>query len=140
MARVVRVGGKVVIGDEGLAPWLRHTELGRILLNSNYLYTYEPPIDLLPDNAADPCLRWVIGNAFYLIEFRVASAAPAVDLDLPILGTRGGTHRTRYYGKLEGVTPEAKDMVSDAAKRTGLTLHEWLDRAVRERAAADLKK
>jgi ubiquinone/menaquinone biosynthesis C-methylase UbiE len=94
MARVVRVGGKVVVGDEGLAPWLRDTELGRILLNSNHLYTYEPPMDLLPENATDPCLRWVIGNAFYVVEFRVGSGAPAVDLDLPILGARGGTHRT----------------------------------------------
>jgi hypothetical protein len=30
-------------------------------------------------------------------------------------------------------------MAFDAAKRAGLTVHEWLDRAVRERAAADLK-
>ncbi len=131
MARVVRVGGKVVIGDEGLAPWLRETEYGAILTNSNRLYSYTAPLEDVPHCARDAAVRWLIGGAFYLIDFRVGDGPPSADLDLPIQGRRGGTHRTRFYGTLEGVTPEAKRLAEEAADAAGLSMHEWLDRAVR---------
>jgi SAM-dependent methyltransferase len=134
MARVVRVGGKVVVGDEGLAPWLRGTEYGAILTNSNRLYSYGPPLESVPECARDSTVRWLIGDAFYVIEFRVGDGPPRINLDLPIQGKRGGTHRTRYYGGLEGVTPEAKTMAEEAAEASGLSMHEWLDRAVRAAA------
>ncbi len=134
MARVVRVGGKVVFGDEGLAPWLRSTTYGDILQNSNKLYRYTPPIDLLPECARDVSLRWLLGNAYYVIDFRVGDGPPPLDLDLPIIGRRGGTHRSRYYGNLEGVSVEAKAMAEKAAQASGLSLHDWLDRAVRAAA------
>jgi hypothetical protein len=134
MARVVRVGGKVVFGDEGVAPWLREKPHGQILMNSNRLYKYTPPMDKLPECASDACVRWFLGNAYYTIDFRVGDGPPRLDLDLPVLGRRGGTHRTRHYGVLEGVTPEAKAMAERAAKASGLSMHEWLDRAVRTAA------
>jgi ubiquinone/menaquinone biosynthesis C-methylase UbiE len=140
MARVVRVGGRVVVGDESLAPWLRNSEYGKILLNSNSLYRYEIPIGMLPETAREVGLRWIIGQAFYLIDFTVGEGPPKVDLDKPILGARGGTHRTRYYGALEGVTIEAKDLVRRAAQKSGLSTHEWLDRALREKALSELEK
>ena len=139
MARVVRVGGRVVVGDEGLAPWLRETEYGKILMNSSTLYTYNAPLDCVPPGARNPAVRWFLGNAYYLIDFEVGTGTPRIDLDLPINGRRGGTHRTRYYGTLEGVTPETKQLVSKAAAQAGLTIHEWLDRAVRERAKQDIE-
>jgi ubiquinone/menaquinone biosynthesis C-methylase UbiE len=139
MARVVRQGGRVVVGDEGLAPWLRDTEYGKILTNSSNLYAYNAPLDCVPPGARNPAVRWFLGNAYYLIDFEVGDGTPAVDLDLPINGRRGGTHRTRYYGMLEGVTPETKQLMTKAASQSGLTLHAWLDRAVRERAKLDLE-
>jgi len=139
MARVVRLGGKVVAGDESMAPWLRETEYGKILLNSNHLYSYTTPIEFVPDCARDVCLRWILGNAFYVIDFRVAEGPPPVDLDLPILGARGGTHRTRYYGKLEGVRAETKEKALAAARLRGVSAHEWLDKTVAEAAERDLK-
>jgi SAM-dependent methyltransferase len=139
MARVVRVGGRVVVGDEGLAPWLRETEYGKILMNSSTLYAYSAPLDCVPPGARNAAVRWFLGNAYYLIDFEVGTGTPRIDLDLPINGRRGGTHRTRYYGTLEGVTPETKQLVSKAAAQSGLTIHEWLDRAVRERAKQDLE-
>jgi ubiquinone/menaquinone biosynthesis C-methylase UbiE len=135
MARVVRPGGKVVVGDEGMAPWHRHSDYGAILMNSNQLYRYRPPLDDMPECARDASVRWLIGNAFYVIAFRVGNGPPAVDLDLPIQGRRGGTHRTRYFGNLEGVTLEAKEMAEEAAASSGLSMHEWLDRAVRDAAS-----
>jgi ubiquinone/menaquinone biosynthesis C-methylase UbiE len=55
-------------------------------------------------------------------------------IDLPHKGWRGGTIRTRYYGLLEGVTPEARKMAIEAAKAKGVSVHEWLDSLVREAA------
>jgi SAM-dependent methyltransferase len=134
MARVVRVGGKVVVGDEGLGPWHRGTPYGNILINSSKLYQNEAPVECLPECARDACVRWLLGNAYYLLEFRVGQGPPALDMDLPIQGKRGGTHRTRYYGVLEGVTVEAKELALKAAAASGLSVHEWLDRAVRQQA------
>jgi ubiquinone/menaquinone biosynthesis C-methylase UbiE len=97
MTRVVRPGGAVVFGDEGVAPWLRRKRLGRILVKANPLYRHRPPIDKLPDVARDVRLSWLLGNAFYVIEYRVGESPPFVDLDLPIPGPRNGTLRSRYY-------------------------------------------
>jgi SAM-dependent methyltransferase len=97
MNRVVRAGGKVVVGDEGLAPWLRRRLFGRILVKANPLYAHRPPLELLPDTAADVRIQWILGNAFYVIDYRVADEPPFVDIDLPIPG-KGDTLRSRYYG------------------------------------------
>ena len=95
MTRVVRLGGKVVVGDEGIAPWLRRKEFGRILMNANPLYKHRPPLDCLPQNARNVRLRWILGNAFYLIDYRVGDGPPKVDWDLPIPG-KGDSLRSRY--------------------------------------------
>lgn len=96
MTRIVRVGGKVVVGDEGIAPWLRRRLFGRILVKANPLYAHRPPLAAIPDNAADVRLQWILGNAFYVLDYRVASGPPFVDLDLPIPG-KGDSLRSRYY-------------------------------------------
>src|SRR5437868_5680508 len=95
MTRVVRVGGKVVVGDEGIAPWLRQKTFGRILMNANPLYKHRPPIECLPENVCNVGLRWILGNAFYLIDYGVGTGAPRVDVDLPIPG-KGDSLRSRY--------------------------------------------
>jgi ubiquinone/menaquinone biosynthesis C-methylase UbiE len=137
MTRVVRTGGRIVVGDESLAPWLRKTEYGRILLDANPLYGDDIPLDDLPECARDVQTGWLLGNAFYFIDYRVGEGPPPVDLDLPIPGPRGGTLRSRHYGKLEAVTPEAKKMAEREARRLGISVHEWLDRAVRAVAGSD---
>lgn len=100
MNRVVRVGGKVVVGDEAVAPWLRRRLYGRILVKANPLYRHRPPLDALPENASETRVRWILGNAFYVIDFRVGAGPPFVDLDLPIPG-KGDSLRSRYYGPRE---------------------------------------
>ena len=47
--------------------------------------------------------------------------------------------RSRYFGRLEGVTPEAKELARKAAASVGLSVHEWLDRLVRKQAAKDIR-
>jgi ubiquinone/menaquinone biosynthesis C-methylase UbiE len=97
MTRVVRTGGKVVIGDESMPPWLRRKTFGKILMKYNSLYKYQVPLKYIPENAREVCLRWVLGNAFYLIDYRVGSGPPKLDIDSPI-PFKGDTIRSRYYG------------------------------------------
>jgi hypothetical protein len=76
----------------------------------------------------------VIGGCFYLIDYVVGDGPPPVDLDLPHKGWRGGTIRTRYFGRLEGVTPEARELAVAAARARGVSVHEWLEDLVRRNA------
>ena len=137
MTRVVKEGGRIVFGDESLPPWLEGTEFGEMIVTNNPLFKHKVPLEHLPLNARDVTLRWILGGCFYLIDFTVGRGAPRVDIDLPHKGWRGGTIRTRYYGRLEGVTPEARKMAIEAAKAKGVSVHEWLDSVVRNAARDD---
>jgi len=101
MARVVRPGGKVVVGDEGVAPWLRRKRFGQILINANPLYKHRPPMDKLPVEAREVRVQWLLGNSFYVIDFRVGEGEPFLDIDLPIPG-RGDSLRSRWEASRGG--------------------------------------
>jgi ubiquinone/menaquinone biosynthesis C-methylase UbiE len=139
MTRIVKQDGRVVFGDEALPPWLEGTEFGEMIVTNNPLFKHKAPLEYLPQNARDVTLRWVLGGCFYLIDFKVGDGPPPADMDLPHKGWRGGTMRTRYYGRLEGVTPEARQMAIEAAKARGISVHEWLDALVRSKAKSDLE-
>jgi hypothetical protein len=79
-----------------------------------------------------------MANCFYVITFKKGDGPPPLNLDLVLQGWRGGSMRSRYYGVMEGVTPEAKELARQAAARTGVSVHEWLDRLVRNQASQDL--
>lgn len=134
LTRVARRGGRVVIGDEAVAPWLKGTEFEAIVTANNALFKADAPLDVLPESARDVSVRWIVGNCFYVMAFTRGEGPPPLNLDLPHQGWRGGTMRSRYFGVLEGVTPETKALVRAAAGRAGLSVHEWLDRAVRDAA------
>ena len=55
---------------------------------------------------------------------------PCFNIDIIHKGRRGGSPRTRYFGQLEGVTSETKQNVQKAAAEAGLSVHEWLERAI----------
>jgi len=139
LTRVARPGGRVLIGDEAVAPWLKGTEFDGIVTANNPLFTAETPLHALPVCARDVTVRWLIGNCFYAIAFTKGEGPPALDLDLPHKGRRGGTMRTRYFGQIEGVTPEAKVLAARAAEASGVSVHEWLDRLVKEGAARTIR-
>lgn len=140
LVRVVKPGGKVVIGDEGLGLWLRDTEMGRIMTNSNPLLKCEPPMQSLPATATEVQLEYIMMGAFYVIEFRVAASPPKPDYHMQIPSARGGSHWTRYYGQLEGVSDEAKRLAHEARIKTGLSMHDWLDKVVRSAANGQLNQ
>jgi len=139
-SRIVKEGGTVVVGDESVPPWLEGTPFGEIVCNNNALFRYKVPLHHLPECARDVAVRWLLGSCFYLIDFKVGNGPPPLDIDLPHKGTRGGTMRSRYYGQLEGVSAEAKLLAQEAAKKSGVSLHDWLDQLVMSAARTELKK
>jgi ubiquinone/menaquinone biosynthesis C-methylase UbiE/uncharacterized protein YbaR (Trm112 family) len=130
--RVTRAGGRVVIGDEGLAPWLRGTEYAEILINGNPLYGCEAPLASVPPEACNTVVQWLLGSAFYLISFDVGEGMPEGNFNVPIPGDRGGTFNTRYFGALEGVSPEVKELAWAACRETGKSMSDWLNETLRE--------
>jgi hypothetical protein len=121
-----------------MPPWLRETEFGRILMNSNPHYRYDLPLEHLPVEARNVSLRWIIGGVFYVFEFEVGIGEPTAAYDFAIPGPRGGTHRTRYYGHLEGVAPDVKALAQKARAKSGKSMHAWLNETVRRAAEAEL--
>jgi SAM-dependent methyltransferase/uncharacterized protein YbaR (Trm112 family) len=131
MTRVVKRGGRVVAGDEGLGPWLSDTLFGKILVNSNPLFAHRAPLDKVPVNARDVTCRWILNGSFYLIAFEVGQGEPQLDLDLEFPGWRGGSHRKRYFGRLEGVSPQLRDVIIKQAASEGLSISAWLEQTLR---------
>jgi ubiquinone/menaquinone biosynthesis C-methylase UbiE len=140
MCRVTREGGRVVVGDEGVAPWMRHSILGRVLMHNNPLYGHLPPFAHISEEARNVSVEWVFAGTFYIIVFDVSKRALEFDLDIPIPGKRGGTNRTRYAGQLEGVTQETKSLAASACAASGKSMHDWLDSVVRAAAERELAR
>ena len=132
LTRVAKRGGRIVIGDEAVAPWLRGTQFAAIVTTNNALFEAEAPLTALPESARDVTVRWILGNCFYVIGFSKGDGPPPLNLDLPHKGWRGGTMRTRYFGRLEGVTPEAKVLAKEAASNAGISVHDWLDHLIKK--------
>ncbi len=131
MNRVVKPGGKIVIGDEGLAPWLANTELGQMLINNNALYACSAPLAALPPSARAVKLSWELSNCFYIIEFQTSNEPLPVNIDVPHLGKRGGTIRSRYFGRMEGIDPALRDRVYEKAERLGVSRVAFLESVLR---------
>jgi ubiquinone/menaquinone biosynthesis C-methylase UbiE len=138
MVRVTKIGGKIVVGDESIPPWLRNTEFAKILTTTNPQFQAKLPLEEMPVEAREVCIRWVIGGVFYLIDFKVGEGEPTGNFDFEIPGPRGGTYRTRYEGQLEGVTKETKRLAYQAIQKKGVSMHKWLDRIVKTAARRDL--
>jgi ubiquinone/menaquinone biosynthesis C-methylase UbiE len=140
MVRVTKVGGKIVVGDESMPPWLRNTYFSKVLTKTNPQFDAKVPLKDIPVEARKLTLQWVIGGVFYLIDFTVGDGEPKGNFDYEIEGIRGGTLRTRFEGELEGVSKETKELAYKAAKAKGLTLHAWLESLVKNAAINDLNK
>ena len=137
-ARVVKPGGRVLFGDESVGPWLRDEEFGKIVTTNNALFAHKLPLESIPPCARDVAVRWIMANCFYVISFVKGDGPPPLNLDLKHQGWRGGSMRSRYFGVMEGVSPEAKELAKQAAARSGVSIHDWLDRLVRHQAGLDL--
>lgn len=134
LARVVKPGGKVMVGDESMGPWLRNTEFGKIMANSNPNYLFEIPFKEIPVEARDVKVEWIMLGGFFLLEFTVGEGAPVGNYHTPIPSERGGTHWSRYYGNLEGVSDDVKKLAQKARAKSGKSMHDWLEEAIKEAA------
>jgi len=139
VVRVCKPGAKVVVGDENLPIWQKNSEFGKILSNYNKQFLEEVPFRSLPIEAREVKCQWIIGGVFYLIDFIVGEGEPYADFDFEIPGVRGGTHKTRFYGQLEGITEETKKLAWEARELSGKSMHAWLDEIIKSEAKKVLK-
>ena len=75
----------------------------------------------MPVQARDVTIEYILGRAFYQLSFTVGVGEPKADFDFEIPGERGGTHRTRYYGQLEGITLDAKELAQRAREKRNIS-------------------
>ena len=140
VVRVCKKGAKVVVGDENLPIWQKETLFGKILSNYNKQFLAEVPFKDLPIESREVKCQWIIGGVFYLIDFRVGEGELEANFDFEIPGARGGTHKTRYFGMLEGVKEETAKIAWKASAETGQSMHKWLDELVKKEASKILEK
>ncbi|MDL2284126.1 methyltransferase domain-containing protein [Oxalobacter sp. OttesenSCG-928-P03] len=134
IARVIKPGGRVVLGGHSIAPWLRTTDFAKILINQNETYASEFDLSAIPVEARDLSVTWIMSGAVFVVDFTMGEGEPQANFDYEIPGARGGTYLTRYYGKLEGVTPETKELALKAREKLGISMHKWLDNLIRQEA------
>jgi SAM-dependent methyltransferase len=131
MERVCKVGSKIIFGDESVALHLRDTDYGRMLINNNSLWNEKVPLEHLPVNASDINLTYILGNCFYLISFKKRSKLPAVNIDIPHIGHRGGSIRKRYFGSIEGIDVSLKDALYKDAKEKNTSVSGIIEKLVK---------
>lgn len=139
LVRVTKIGGKIVIGGLSLAPWLQNTLFGKILINHNTHYANRISFEDLPIEARNLNISWILSGAGFAIDFIVGDGEPLANFDYEIPGPRGGTHKTRYYGNLEGVTPHTKELAIKAREILGISMHKWLDELIKRESEKILK-
>lgn len=132
MDRVTKDGGRVVFGDEGIPVWLKNTEYGKMIINNNPLCSFDAPLEFIPESARSVNLSWDVGYCFYIIDYTVSSELLPINIDVPHVGLRGGSIRSRYYGQLEGINPLLKEKLYCVAKQKGLSRVELLERIIKQ--------
>lgn len=134
LVRVTKINGRIVFGGLSLAPWLRNTFFGKVLINHNPHYSNEILFNDFPVQARNVNLSWILAGAGFVIDFSVGEGEPKANFEYEIPGPRGGTHLTRYSGNLEGVTPETKKLALKAREKLGISMHKWLDELIKREA------
>lgn len=112
------MGGKIVFGGLSLGPWLHDTLFGHILLNHNPHYANEITFGDIPIEARNLNITWILSGAGFVVDFFVGEGEPIANFNYEIPGPRGGTHKTRYYGKLEGVLHTNKRVSCKSTRKT----------------------
>ena len=135
--RVLKPGGKVVLGSEGILPSIKNTNFGKILLNNSDLYNQHIPLNILHKNFSNVSIEWILNDIIFLLSFTKLRKKRKIK-DIIIPGKRGGSLYTRYYGKLEGVKAETKELVHKILKKNNLSYYEWLNKTIIETAKKEL--
>ena len=111
--------------------------IAKSLITNNSLYDLEPPMNLIPLSAKDVKLSWVINNCFYVIEYIVGDKEWTADINLPHVGRRGGSIKTRHFGKLEGIDPLLRDKFYKKAEKKGISRVKYLESLIEKEIKDD---
>ena len=84
--RVAKVGARIVVGDESVAPWLRNEPTYQTLMKANPMFADEVPFGDLPKNIENFELHWIFGFGYYVMGYNKADNKPAVNVNLQIPG------------------------------------------------------
>jgi len=132
MVRVSKNFGQIAIADESVGPWLRTSLFGKMMIENNSLWSAEVPLDVLPTNINQVKLEYILENCFYFLTFIKDSKFPNVDLDVRHIGPRGGSIRTRFFGKIEGIDPLLAEAVRRKATTIGMSEVDYLEMVLRK--------
>lgn len=132
MVRVSKNFGQIAIADESVGPWLRTSLFGKMMIENNSLWSAEVPLDALPTNINQVKLEYILENCFYFLTFIKDSKFPNVDLDVRHIGPRGGSIRTRFFGKIEGIDPLLAEAVRRKATTIGMSEVDYLEMVLRK--------
>ena len=122
--------GIAMFSDECVAPWLRETDYGRMVMKNNMLYSSPFPIDCLPPSAFDVQGSFIIKNCFYMLAFKNSSQAIDIDPHVTHKSPRGGSMYTRYHGAIDGVSPLLREKLVAKAARENVSLNYLLEQAI----------
>lgn len=84
--RVAKVGARIVVGDESVAPWLRNEPTYQTLMKANPMFADEVPFEDLPKNIENFELHWIFGFGYYVMGYNKATNNPDVNVNLQIPG------------------------------------------------------
>lgn len=139
IARVVKPGGKVILGSEGLLPSLKKQEFGKKILSNCDLYNDGPPLDILPIESRNISLKWILNGIIYILEFDIEKGEVEGNFNQIIKGKRGGSINSRYYGNLSGVSKKTKELFEKATSKSKKSKYDWLSDCITNAAKEELK-
>jgi ubiquinone/menaquinone biosynthesis C-methylase UbiE len=140
VSRVVKPGGKIIIGDESMPPWLKGSTFSNVLINTNIHYAFPLPLEDMHYTARNVSINYIMGGVFYFIYYEKGEGYPFANFDIPIPGKKGGTLNTRYFGRLEGVSEEVFNLAQEAIIKSGKSSFEWLNDVIKRAALNNLNK
>tara|TARA_Y100000768_G_C23986083_1_gene688921 strand:+ start:2281 stop:3132 length:852 start_codon:yes stop_codon:yes gene_type:complete len=94
--RVAKNGGTILISDEGMGPWLSKTERYKALKFNNSLWSYSPPLSILPIDSSEVKISWILKNNFYKILYKKKSSSNKINYNVLHKSPRGGSIKSRY--------------------------------------------
>jgi ubiquinone/menaquinone biosynthesis C-methylase UbiE len=130
MVRVAKDFGQIGLIDESVGSWLRNHEYGKMMIKNNSLWSAELPLSDLPINVNQVSLEYVLENCFYFLKFIKDPNFPNFNADVKHIGPRGGSIKTRYLGKLEGIDPKIANLIKDVALKKGISQSELIEKII----------
>jgi hypothetical protein len=130
MVRVAKDFGQIGIIDESVGSWLRNHEFGKMMINNNSLWSADLPLSDLPINVNQVSLEFVLENCFYFLKFIKDPNFPNINADVKHVGPRGGSIKTRFFGKLEGIDPVIATLLKEVALKNGLSQSELIEKII----------